>query len=82
MEYLSEQLQQAIQAIREKSTEDAVETVANIFMAIELEIGFLDQKRKESEEAFSYWLETVQNNAIPELEKENEETENYVNTSE
>jgi hypothetical protein len=82
MEYLSEQLQQAIQAIREKTPEDAVETVANIFMSIELEFGFLDQKRKDAEEAFSYWLETVQNNNLPELDKENEESENYVNTSE
>ena len=69
MQYLSEQLQQAIQAIREKPTEEAVETVANIFMSIELEFGFLEQKRKEAEDAFSYWLETIENNDLINADK-------------
>jgi len=82
MKYLSEQLQQAIQAIRERPTEEAVETIANIFMSIELEIGFLDQRRSEAEEAFNYWLEATMNAETKDEFEEDEEIENYIKPNE
>lgn len=82
MKYLSEQLQQAIQAVRERPTEEAVETIANIFMSIELEMGFLDQRRSEAEEAFNYWLEATMNAGTKDEFREDEEIENYIKPNE
>jgi hypothetical protein len=83
MKYLSSQLEEAIKAIREMDKEEAVEAVANIFMEVELEMGYLDTRRIDAEDAFNFWLDAQMNlQKENEIEKQNADIENYINTHE
>jgi hypothetical protein len=56
MNFVQDYMQRSIAAIRELEKEEALEAVAKIFLEIEVEMNYLDQRRADAEERFDYWM--------------------------
>jgi len=76
MNFVKDYMQRSIAAIREMESEKAVEAVANIFLEVEMEMNFLDQRRVEAEERFDYWLAAMMKEKSPQSNPE----ENFLST--
>jgi hypothetical protein len=56
MNFVQDYMQRSITAIRELEKEEALEVVAKIFLEVEVEMNYLDQRRADAEERFDYWM--------------------------